>query len=209
MPEERRTEPAPDLAALAGADPARAVLAGADLGDIMPEVPEAPPSTRLSLFRQGDGLFGIDGESCREVAAIDTWTEVPLVPSYLLGVANLRGNILPLLRIAPLLGHGSRPTPGQVLVIVIEAENLLAGLVVDEVLGFEPYDRKALDPLPDTAPPPLRALGQGLLRRQGGDVMVLSGPRVLDDLKLEMEIAVVGPGARAAPLPVANRPFVS
>ena len=49
-------------------------------------------------------LFGFDLNSVREFAPLRSLTRVPLGPEALLGLLNLRGEILPLLDIRPALG---------------------------------------------------------------------------------------------------------
>jgi hypothetical protein len=68
-----------------------------------------PPAARLALFRLGRRLCGVASSSCKQFVHLDAVTPVPLAPGCLLGVAQLRGRILPVIDAVPLLA----PPPGN------------------------------------------------------------------------------------------------
>lgn len=120
--------------------------------------PPAPP--RLALFRLGGRLCGVAAAFCKQFVQLDAVTPVPLAPAYLLGVTQLRGQILPVLDASRLPGlpalPGSAPpetagapsawgggqpaTAGgrQALVVTTTGlDSALAALEVTEIVGFE------------------------------------------------------------------------
>jgi purine-binding chemotaxis protein CheW len=66
-----------------------------------------------------------------EVAEVGDLAPVPGAPPAVLGVRNLRGQILPIIDLAALLGIGPAADPRRVL--VVEAGGTMAGLAIDEV----------------------------------------------------------------------------
>ena len=68
-----------------------------------------------------------------EVASLGTITVVPGAPPEVLGVRNLRGQILPVIDLAGLLEIRRTAPPGHLL--VTEAHGNRAGLAIDEVHG--------------------------------------------------------------------------
>ncbi len=50
---------------------------------------------QLATFRIGDELFGLGIDSIREIVRYPDVTAVPRSPAYLTGLANMRGNVLP------------------------------------------------------------------------------------------------------------------
>ncbi len=68
-----------------------------------------------------------------EVASLGKITVVPGAPADVLGVRNLRGQILPVIDLAGLLEIRRAAPPGHLL--VTEANGNRAGLVIDEVQG--------------------------------------------------------------------------
>ena len=68
------------------------------------------------------------------------YTSMPLVQPWLLGIANVRGRLLPLTDLAKFLQipNQARQTKER-KVIVIDHQSLFLGLLVDQVLGIEQF----------------------------------------------------------------------
>jgi twitching motility protein PilI len=76
---------------------------------------------------------------------------VPGARRWLLGIANLRGHLLPLVDIKLLLGSGRTMLRRTTRVISVNHREIPAGLVVDEVLGFRRFmDHEFTDEWPET-----------------------------------------------------------
>ena len=69
----------------------------------------------------------------------DTMTRVPGANRWLLGIANLRGHLLPLIDLKLLLGSGRTALRRTARVVSVNHREVPAGLVVDEVLGFRRF----------------------------------------------------------------------
>jgi chemotaxis signal transduction protein len=82
------------------------------------------------LARVADERYAFAVEAVREVAESFAVTPVPGAPATLLGVHSLRGEILPVLDLAAILGVG-RGAGGWL--VVAEQGGLRAGLAVDAV----------------------------------------------------------------------------
>lgn len=66
--------------------------------------------TQYVNFMLGDELFALHMQEVEEIIRLPTTFSVPLTPSYLIGLSNLRGQILPVLCLRTLL-WGSRDFP--------------------------------------------------------------------------------------------------
>ena len=124
----------------------RAAMAGADGGDL--------PSEWVGVgFRIGQEHFVADRDQVREVLMLPTtMTRVPGAKRWVLGIANLRGHLLPLIDVKMLLGSGRTSLRRVTRVISVNHRDVPAGLVVDEVLGFRRFnDREFVDRWPETA----------------------------------------------------------
>ena len=84
--------------------------------------------------------FAVEVRFSREVVVLDEYTGIPLAPAHLLGVANLRGNIVPLVDVRPLLGLPPATAGREARALVVEREGVQLALLIDEVLGLEPLD---------------------------------------------------------------------
>ncbi len=91
-------------------------------------------------FRIGDEQFVADREQVREVLMLpEMMTRVPGARRWLLGIANLRGHLLPLVDLKLMLGSGRTSLRRTTRVISVNHREVPAGLVVDEVLGFRRF----------------------------------------------------------------------
>ncbi len=91
-------------------------------------------------FRIGEEQFVASREQVREVLMLpDDMTRVPGANRWLLGIANLRGQLLPLIDVKLLLGSGRTTLRRTTRVISVNHREVPAGLVVDEVLGFRRF----------------------------------------------------------------------
>ena len=80
--------------------------------------------------RVGAGQYALPVECVREIATLGELTPVPGAGSVVLGVRNLRGQVLPVFDLAALFGAPGG-TPSRIL--VAESGGLRAGLAIDEV----------------------------------------------------------------------------
>jgi twitching motility protein PilI len=91
-------------------------------------------------FRMAGELYLAAREETREVLAVPPGlTRVPGAKSWVKGIANVRGQLLPILDLRQYLGSGLTPNSRNVRVIVVNHREVPAGLLVDEVLGFRRF----------------------------------------------------------------------
>jgi twitching motility protein PilI len=97
-------------------------------------------------FRMGGETFLVAREETREVLGYPAViTRIPGAKSWVRGLANVRGSLLPMLDLRQFLGSGST-TPGRnTRVVVANHREIPAGLVVDEVLGFRRFAEAEFD----------------------------------------------------------------
>jgi twitching motility protein PilI len=101
--------------------------------------------------RMGGETFLIAREETREVLGYPAViTRIPGAKSWVKGLANVRGSLLPMLDLRQFLGSGTT-TPGRnTRVVVVNHREIPAGLIVDEVLGFRRFAESDFNP---EAPP--------------------------------------------------------
>lgn len=89
--------------------------------------------------------YGVPALKVREIIRIMDITAVPHVPSYVRGVINLRGKVIPVVDLRQKLGFSTREYDERTCIVVVEivlaGQKTLMGLVVDtvsEVLNIVP-----------------------------------------------------------------------
>lgn len=91
------------------------------------------PILKVLVYRMGNQEFCIDIMRVREIRGWSQATPLPHAPSYVLGVVNLRGTVLPIIDFARLLGFAPLEPTSRSAIIVIEYAGVLFGLLVDGV----------------------------------------------------------------------------
>lgn len=139
------------------------------------------------VFRLGKEGYALEVMRVQEVLDMQSLTEVPGGPRFLLGVINLRGHVVPVYDLRAPFGLMREEKPQHApSVLIVEGvegdENQITGLLVDrvsDVLEFSPDE---------VQPPPQLGLGKatpfvrGLIRHQDGFLLVLDVDRVFSTL---------------------------
>jgi twitching motility protein PilI len=120
--------------------------------------------------RMGGETFLIAREETREVLGYPTViTRIPGAKSWVKGLANVRGSLLPMLDLRQFLGSGATNPGRNTRVVVVNHREIPAGLIVDEVLGF----RRFAEPEFNAEAPPTVIRCEAYLAgafRRGGEV---------------------------------------
>jgi purine-binding chemotaxis protein CheW len=144
---------------------------------------EQTRTVRACLFTLAGEPFAVELGSAREVVSFDDYTIVPGAPPPLLGVANLRGTVMPILDVRPLLGLPPHTMERRTNTLVLGNRSLQAAIAIDAVLGLERFD--AILPLGGVpaVPEGVRDYGLGVLKRGDCTAVLLDAPHVLEALR--------------------------
>jgi chemotaxis signal transduction protein len=134
------------------------------------------------VFALGGFTLATDIRHTREVVVLPDRTAVPRAPAHVLGVANLRGHVVPIVDIGHLLGLGPRPASETARTIVLEAAGVQLAIPTDEVLGLESFDG-VMAPDPGMTAP-LEGLALGGLPRPGGVATLLDVPKLIEAVRV-------------------------
>jgi purine-binding chemotaxis protein CheW len=130
------------------------------------------------VVRLGVDRFAADLASVAEVGRVPDITRIPGVPSWLAGVANWRGRILPILDLRRLLGaQAAQPSRSSRLLVLTE-RGIVVGVLVDAVedtitLGAD------VTAVPAGLPDDAVAMLRGQLVRDNGPVAVIDVDAVM------------------------------
>lgn len=93
------------------------------------------------LFRSDALLFGAAADYVVEIITNHVVTPVPLVPSYVRGIINLRGQIIPIVDIRVMLGQSSEKSD---CIIILTINGMQVGILVDTVVRMIDLDTATL-----------------------------------------------------------------
>ena len=108
--------------------------------------------TELLTFRLADQDYAMDIMSVREIRGWTRTTPLPHAPSYMCGVINLRGTVLPVMDLAERLGLPAQEKSDRNVIIVVKQGDALTGLLVDAVSDIVALTADDLQPPPDMTP---------------------------------------------------------
>jgi purine-binding chemotaxis protein CheW len=100
----------------------------------------------LAVIGFGDEYFGLDLELVKGFTDIVNLTPIPCCPNYIVGNMNLRGEIVTLVDIRQVLNLPTPPVNVGSQVVVVQVDDIVAGLPVERVL--EMVDLNAADMTP-------------------------------------------------------------
>jgi len=106
---------------------------------------------QLVGFIVGNEEFAVPILSIQEIIKPIEWTRVPFTPDYVLGVFNLRGNVLPLIDLRKKFNAPEAEFDDDVRFIVIKIGDELAGFVIDRLTQALRIEESSILPAPDTS----------------------------------------------------------
>ena len=84
-------------------------------------------------FRLDEEIYGINVMLVQEVLRVTEIAPVPGAPSYVVGIINLRGNVVTVIDTRMRFGLPPREIDDSTRIVVIEAEKQTVGIIVDSV----------------------------------------------------------------------------
>lgn len=120
-----------------------------EIREISAEEEEDTQRGKYLTFYLGNEEYGIEISLVTEIIGIQPITEVPEVPEYIKGIINLRGKIIPVMDVRLRFKKPLRAYNDRTCVIVIEAKQLMLGLIVDGVAEVLAIDDENIVPPPE------------------------------------------------------------
>ncbi len=106
-------------------------------------------------FSLGEEMFAIGILTIREIIEYGQIAEVPMVPSFIRGVINLRGAVVPVIDLAVRFGRPPAAITKRTCIVIIEVANVAAGaaqqmgIVVDAVSEVLEIAAADIEPPPE------------------------------------------------------------
>lgn len=106
-------------------------------------------SGQVVVFSLNGEHYGVDISLVREIVTMQKVTPLPGTPSYMEGMVNLRGRVVPVINLKERLGlsHPAGDTEGRIM--VVDLPGVSAGLTVDEVEAVLNLDPAVVEPPTD------------------------------------------------------------
>jgi purine-binding chemotaxis protein CheW len=150
---------------------------------------QASPELRLEVveFVLGPEHYGIESCHIREIHPLSEFTPLPCTPAFVLGLVNVRGQILSIIDIKKLFDLPEKGLTDLNKVIVVHANQMELGILADAIVGVRSIALEELQP----ALPTLTGIRAEYLKGITKDPMVvLDVEKILSDEKILVNEAV-------------------
>lgn len=129
-------------------------------------------------FLVGEEEYAVPVGHVTEIVRLQKSFSVPDVPSYIRGVINLRGKVIPLLDVRSRFGLAQSSYSDRTVVVVLEVDETATGLVVDGVSEVAEIPRETIDSdVPHAAG--RQSMVRGMGKRADRVSFILDVPRLL------------------------------
>lgn len=121
------------------------------LNEELTETPGADETStveRCLTFQSGDLILYISTRHVIEIINNYSITNLPLVPPYIKGIINLRGQVLPVVDIQMRMGKSETECGNETCIIVLDIDSVSLGIMVDSVRQVIDIDLKNVRPIP-------------------------------------------------------------
>ena len=103
---------------------------------------------RCLTFQSGDLILYISTRHVIEILNTESITNLPLVPPYITGIINLRGQVLPVVDIQMRMGKCEAECGTETCIIVLDIDSVSLGIIVDSVRQVIDIDLNNVQPIP-------------------------------------------------------------
>ena len=110
---------------------------------------DALEDVQLVTFRIEDEEFGIRIMQIQEINRLEEVTKVPRTSSFVSGVTNLRGTVVPVIDLRARFGMETREPDDRTRVVIIDLEGKRTGLIVDQVHEVLRLLKADIEPAPN------------------------------------------------------------
>jgi len=130
-------------------------------------------------FAIGDDHYGVDIMAVREIKEWSIITRLPKQPDYMRGVLNLRGVMVPIVDLRCRFGQGLTETTPLHIVVIVQIDERLVGLLVDRVLDIVAFEAGEIQAVPKMAQSSRAGFLAGLVTLEGNLIALIDLPSLL------------------------------
>ncbi len=85
------------------------------------------------IFRLADEYYAVDIQAVQEIVRMQTITSIPGSESWVEGITNLRGRVVPVIDLRRRCGVTANEPASETRIVVVSSSNGMVGLIVDAV----------------------------------------------------------------------------
>lgn len=139
------------------------------------------PILRWVTFRLENEKYGINVMQVQEVLRVTEIAAVPGAPDYVLGIINLRGNVVTVIDTRKRFGLNSIAMDDATRIVIIEADEQVVGILVDSVAEVVDLRVSEIEPAPNVGSEDNAKFIQGVASQDGELLIIIDLNRLLTD----------------------------
>lgn len=142
---------------------------------------QSDPVIQLVTFRLQDESYGINVMRVQEVLRVSEIAPVPGAPSFVLGIINLRGNVVTVIDTRGRFGLPPTETDDSSRIVIIESGGQVVGILVDSVAEVVELRASEIDQAPNVGNDESSRYIQGVSTREDGLLIVVDLNKLLTE----------------------------
>lgn len=143
---------------------------------------------QLACFRVGTELYALDIMRIKEIIRPQKLTPVPKAPTFIEGVINLRGVVIPVVDLRKRFDQPVDPHNRGARIVICTLSGKVIGLLADEVSEVRRYTRQDVQPAPQFLKGKGAEYFLGVCRRGDELVMLIDLEKILtSDEKIDLQ----------------------
>lgn len=139
----------------------------------------------LIAFCVGDQEYCVNITSVREIRGWTPATPLPHSPSFVRGVINLRGSVLPIVDLAMRLGQEAPEPTSRHVIIIAQIGEQIAGFLVDAVSDILTINDEQMQQTPDVASEAAKAFVKNVIAMEGRMIRFIDLNHVMPQTECE------------------------
>lgn len=145
------------------------------------EQAENNPITQWVTFRLEEETYGVNVMQVQEVLRMTEIAPVPGAPSYVLGIINLRGNVVTVMDTRSRFALPPHEADDATRIVIIEAEDQVVGILVDSVAEVVYLKQSDIEVAPNVGNEESSRYIQGVANRDEGLLILVDLDKLLTD----------------------------
>ena len=144
------------------------------------------PLVRWITFQLGEEVYGVEVKQVREILRINNVLPVPGAPDYVLGITNIRGNVVSVIDGRQRINLQAIENTASSRMIVLESDHDVVAVVVDKVVDVIDFPESSVDSNPKLKSSEDSRYVKGVITHEDKLIIALSTERLITDEQFDM-----------------------
>lgn len=140
---------------------------------------------KVVVFRLKDEEYGVEVDQVKSIERMESITRVPNTPSFVKGVINLRGVVIPVINLRSRFQMEEEDYTDSTRIVIVHVNEMEVGLIVDAALDVLDVPLDAIEPPPEVVGGVEAAYLRGMAKLEDRLLVLLNLDRVLSPEELK------------------------